>query len=242
VTIAHDGVPGGRWFGLTASPWPDELRQIGALQARLNGPEAVLIGLLATLVAVLPALWNAGQHVHILTHEGGHALMGALVGHKVKSVTMKPAGEGLTTTLGKSGFGSFLFLLIGYFTPGLVGLGAAKMIAMGHIVAVLWLLLLGLVLLLVVARGFFAPACILATGVVLVLTILYAAVGLQVVIAYGITWFLLISGFTVAVRHGRGSGDRDRLRSTTHVPGGLWSALWLIGSVITLIGGATLLV
>jgi hypothetical protein len=227
---------------VAASRLHDQLQQIGALQGRLNGAIAIVIALVVGTVVLLPALWATSQHLNTIAHEGGHALMGALMGRRVTSVTMKPAGTGLTITEGAPGLSVVLFQLFGYFSPGLFGLGAAKMIALGHIVAVLWVFLVGLVILLVVARGFFAPLCIVCAGVLLYLAAWYAAVGLQVLIAYGLTWFLLISGFVQVIRHGRAAGDAGLLRTNTHLPKGLWSLLWLIGSTITLILGATLLV
>jgi hypothetical protein len=218
-----------------------ELQRIIAVQARLNGTVALLIGLAAAVAAVLPLLWEIGQHVNTMAHEGGHALTGAFVGHRVRGVRMEINGNGETAFVWRPGADKILTGLIGYLTPGLLGLGAAKLIAMGHIVAVLWLLLLGLVVLLLVARGFFAVTCVLCAGFLLYLTLRYASLGTQVTVAYGLTWFLLISGFTVAVSHGRNAVDAGILKSWTRMPRGLWAGLWFLGSVCTLVLGAKLL-
>jgi Peptidase M50B-like len=224
---------------VAASPWTNELQRIGALQGRLNGGLALLIGLAAAVVALLPALWEMGQHLNTAAHEGGHALMCVLMGHRVMSVTMKANGDGLTVHRGDY---SFLISVVGYISPGLLGLGSAKLIAMGHIVAVLWLYLLGLAILLIVARGWFAPAWILTAGFLLYLTVRYSDVGFQVLVAYGMTWLLLISGFTMVLAHWTKAGDATNLREHTHLAKGFWAFLWLLGSTLTLIIGVILLV
>lgn len=223
------------------SPWHHQLQQIGALQGRLNGFLALLIGLVAAIAALMPALWEVSQHVNTMAHEGGHALTGALMGMKIKSVEMKLNGDGATKPAAAEKY-SLVVGVIGYLAPGLLGLGAAKMIELRHIVDVLWLLLLGLAVLLVVARGWFAPLCVLASGLLVFLIIRYAPLGLQVTVAYGLTWFLLISGFTMVLKHGRGAVDAASLRKHTRMPRGLWALIWLMGSTVTLIVGATLLV
>jgi len=223
------------------SPWHHELQQIGDLQGRLNGFLAILIGLTAAVVVLLPALWEVSQHVNTMAHEGGHALMCVLIGQKLDSVKMKLDGTGATSPSKNEKY-SRTVGVIGYLAPGLLGLGAAKLIEMRHIVDVLWLFLLGLLLLLVVARGWFAPICVLATGFLLYLIVRYGSVGLQVVVAYGMTWFLLFSGFTMVIKHNRNAGDAGNLRKATHVPESLWVLIWLIGSTFTMILGAVLLV
>jgi Peptidase M50B-like len=225
---------------MAASPWTHELDRIGALQGRLNGGLALLIGLAAAVIALLPALWDLGQHLNTAAHEGGHALMCVLVGHRVKSVEMQMNGDGLTVHSGR-GY-SVLVDVVGYLSPGLLGLGAAKLIAMGHIVAVLWLYFLGLAILLIVARSWFAWVWILTAGFLLYLTVRYADLGFQVLVAYGMTWLLLISGFTAVLAHWTKAEDAKNLRENTRVFKGFWAFLWLLGSSVTLIVGTTLLV
>jgi hypothetical protein len=221
----------------------DDLQQIGALQGRLPGPVAVLIGMATAVVVFVPAAWAASKYLYTIAHEGGHALMGSAVGHRITSVTMKRDGSGLTKTAGPPGLSVFLFQFFGYLGPSALGLGAAKLIQLGHIIAVLWLLLLALAAFLVTARGSIARTCVLCTGVLLYLAARFASLGAQVAIAYGITWFLLISGVAMVLKHWRATGgDHDLLSSTTHLPRGLWAPLWFIGSVAALLTGAALLI
>jgi hypothetical protein len=220
-----------------------DLQEIAALQARLPGPLVVLIGAAAAAVVFFPAIWVASQYLNTLAHEGGHAVMGWAVGHKIRSVTMQRSGSGLTMASGSSGLGTFLFQFFGFLGPSAIGLGAAKLIQLGHIIAVLWLMMAALALLLVIARGWVAWAAIIGSGGLLYLTARHAPLGAKVALAYGITWFLLISGVGSVVRDSRvAGGDPDLLRKTTHLPRGLWPPLWLIGTVAALITGARLLI
>ena len=219
------------------------LQQIGATQGRLPGSATVLIGLVAALIVFLPGVWAAGRHLYTLAHEGSHAFMASAVGMKVTSLTMKMDGTGLTVASKSSPFNVFLFQFFGYLGPSAMGVGAAKLIQVGHAVAVLWVLLLALVLLAFTARKAFAWACILGTGLLLYWVARYATVGTEVVAAYGITWFLLISGIAMVLRHWRLSGgDHALLKSTTRLPRWLWPPLWLAGTAAALITGAALLI
>jgi hypothetical protein len=220
-----------------------DLREIAALQGRLPGPSAVLIGAVAAGVVFFPTVWTVSRYLYTLAHEGGHAVMGWAVGHKVSSITMEWNGNGLTKTTGQPGMGVFLFQFFGFLAPSAIGLAAAKLIEVGHIIAVLWLVLAALAALLVIARGLVAWTCIAGAGLLLYLTARHAPLGMQIVLAYAITWFLLISGVASVVRSSRApGGDPDLLRKTTHLPRGLWPPLWLLGSALALIAGARLLV
>ncbi|HEY2576452.1 MAG TPA: M50 family metallopeptidase [Streptosporangiaceae bacterium] len=212
------------------------------MQHRLPASVALAIGLLAAAAALMPALWVASQHLHVMAHEGGHAFMGSALGHRVSSVSMNVKGTGLTMTAGTGGLRIFLTSFSGYLASSAFGVGAAKLISMGHGVAVLWLLILGLAILLLVAQGLFARFCIACAGVLLFLAARYTTPGAQLAIVYGVTWFLLISGVTVSVKHWKTSGDAANLKKQTHLPRVLWSMLWLIGCVAALVYGAGLLV
>ncbi len=219
----------------------DDLARIEAVQAHLPGPVVILIGL-AAAAATLPAAWAYSQYLYVIAHEGGHAFMGSLMGRRITSVTMKRDGTGLTISQGKPGIGGFLFQFFGYLGPSAFGVGAAKLIQLGHIVAVLWLFLLALLVLLFAARGFVAWLCISCTGAGLFLIAQFTLAGVQVAAAYGITWFLLISGVAIVLRHGKAAGDASLLRTSTHLPEGLWPLLWFAGSTAALITGAVLLI
>jgi hypothetical protein len=136
----------------------------------------------------------------------------------------------------------FLFQFFGYLGPSALGVGTAKLIELRHIVAVLWVLLLGLAIIFLVTRGF-AMLCVICTGFLVFLVAWYAPLGMQIAVAYGISWFLLISGAVIAIRHWQAEeGDGKLLKSWIPLPQLLWSLLWLMGCGAGLLFGATLLV
>jgi len=225
-----------------APSFHQELEQIIAVQARLPASVVVLIGGAAATVVLLPPLWAASKYLYVMAHEGGHAFMASLAGLRITSVTMEPNGNGLTTVMAPRGLGVFLFQFFGYLAPSALGVGTAKLIQVGHIVAVLWLLLLALAVLLLSARGFFAWTCIIGAGFLLYSIARYSTLGMKVFTAYVLTWFLLISGLAVVLRHWRSEGDRALLKSSTGLPKWFWPPLWLIGSIAALLTGGALLV
>jgi Peptidase M50B-like len=219
------------------------LRGIGELQAHLPGTTSVLVGVAALGAATLPGISPLTQHVNTMAHEGAHAAMGSVMGRRVTAVTMRGNGEGRTTLAPSRGAGFIVAGIVGYLGPSLFGLGAAKVIQVGHSVAVLWLALLALACLAVmVRRNGFGLAAVVMTGVAIYLVARYAPVGAQIAVAYGIAWFLLVSGVWVVLQHGRDAGDAIALRELTRLPRGLWAGLWLAGTAAALIVGGGLLV
>jgi hypothetical protein len=219
------------------------LRDIGAVQPHLSTTAAVLVGVAALGAATLPGISLVTQHVNTMAHEGAHAVMGSAMGRRVTGVKLSGNGTGLTGLSGPRGVGFVLAGVVGYLGPSAVGLGAAGLIAIGHSVAVLWLALLALVVLLVpLRRSPFGLAAAIVTGLGLYLVARYAPVGAQVAVAYGIAWFLLLSGIRVVLLHGRHAHDAAILRQLTRLPRGVWAGLWLVGSAAALIFGGSLLV
>ena len=148
------------------------------------------------MLVVLPT-WLVVQHVNTIAHEGTHALVGSGMGGTVQSVTMQPDGRGLTLVRFPAAAITSFSSSPDTLAPQRLGLGAAKLISIGHTVAVLWLALLLLALLLITVRNLFAGCAIVITGLLIYLVARYAAIGTETVVAYFITWFLLLSGFRV---------------------------------------------
>ncbi len=73
------------------------------------------------------------------------------------------------------------------------------------------LLLLTLAVLLLSARGFVAGTCIIGSGFLLYCIASYASLGTKVFTAYAVTWFLLISGVVMVLRHWRTGKDRGAI-------------------------------
>jgi hypothetical protein len=216
---------------------------IGELQAHLPAATSMLVGAVALGLAALPGFAGLTRPAATMAHEGAHAVMGSAMGRRVGGVELHRDGTGGTHLAPATGGGFILAAIVGYLGPSAFGLGAAKLIQVGHPIAVLWLVLALLAALAVLVRrsGFGIIAVALA-GVLVYLMARYAPVGSQVALAYGIAWFLLVSGMRVVLLRGRGADDARLLREVTRLPRGLWAALWLAGSAAALIIGARMLV
>ena len=97
------------------------------------------------------------------------------------------------------------------------------------------------ILLLKLLRSFGCISVPVVIGLFVILN-LYGSVSLQVAIAYGITWVLLLSGFSIAVRHWTNAGDAQILKGQTHLPRWLWAVLWVAGTFGAVYLGFRLLV
>ena len=136
----------------------------------------------------------------------------------------------------------------GYVGPALVGLGAAALLSRGYAVGVLWGLLVLLALLLLQIRNFFGLWSVLLAGSGLFAVTWWASAGVQLLVAYVVTWFLLLAAPRPVVelqeqrRHGHGrSSDADVLARLTRVPGLLWVGLFLVVAVGCLVLGGSML-
>jgi hypothetical protein len=213
-------------------------------QAPLPGLEAALIGLAALVVVVPQILAPLAEHLNVMAHEGTHAITGSILGFGIQGIEIAPNADGSTSyrwpTLGPR---RVVTAFVGYLGPSAFGLGAAKLISLGHIIAVLWLAVIFLLLLLLrltpASFGFISVP--VAIALLYVLT-RYASSGLQVVMAYAMTWVLLLSGVRVALQHGANAGDAATLTGITHLPRQLWALLWLAGTLGALFIGVRLLV
>jgi hypothetical protein len=218
------------------------LDRIGQVQSHLSAVVAVILGMVA-VGAVLPGLWMITHHFTVIAHEAAHATFGSAIGGTVAGIRLLRTAEGATAINGTGALGSFFTFLVGYLGPSLFGIGAATLIRIGHIVAVLWIALAGLLLVLFVLRRSFGVVTVVASVLLLFFVAGFAAVGVQVATAYGIAWFLLVSGLRRMMElRGKKSGDADALRNMTRVPHRFWHGFWLAGTVAGLVFGAILLV
>lgn len=225
-----------------STPLDTELARIGQVQAHLPGAVAAVIGVVALGAAVLPDIWFVTRHFQTVAHEAAHATVASAVGRKVHRVSIKPDGSGLTESSGADKTGAVLTGVAGYLGPSGFGLLAAKLIQIGYSVAVLWLGIVLLLCMLVVTRKFFGVFTVLVSGALLFVVAIGTSLGAQVVTAYALAWFLLLSGMVVIRAHGTNAGDAGILRGQTRVPRGFWSLLWHLGALAALVYGAVLLV
>jgi len=225
-----------------ASSFGAVLSRIGEIQAPLSAAGSVLIGLLALVAVTLQVIWLIARHVNTIAHEGAHAMTGSAFGHRIVGVELNPDATGATERSGYKFPGHLTARFVGYLGPSLFGLGAAKLIEVGHSVAVLWLTLLLLILLLFVLRKVFSYVPVIATGLVIYLVARYGSVGAETITAYAIAWFLLLSGVRVVLEDNLDASDAISLASMTHIWRGFWVLLWLAGSIAAVAIGGSLLV
>jgi hypothetical protein len=218
------------------------LSRIGELQIPLPPPVAVFLGIL-TFVAVLgPLLWKVTVHVNTIAHEAAHAMVGLGAGRRIRSVKINPDGSGATAIRPASGFGFGVAVFAGYLGPSAAGLIAAWLISTGRMVAVIWLGLLQLAVLLPMVRNFFGAIAILVCGALLYLTVRHATVGVETAVAYGVAWFLLLSGPKKVLSIPVKSQDAKILAKMSPLWAWVWYWLWLLGTIAALVAGGAMLV
>jgi hypothetical protein len=232
------------WSGHDVSAEDTMLSMVGEFQRPLPAPEVVLIGILAAIVVLVRALWEITTHAETVVHEGAHVLAGILAGRRILGVRIDSNGGGSTDMVPKSGCGYGVAAFVGYIGASAAGLFAAVLISTGRIVAVLWLGLLLFAVMLLTVRNFFGGIVIITCGTLLYLVVRDGTAGADTAVAYGVSWFLLISGTRVAlgiVRRPGDVADAGVLAAMTFLWRWVWCLLWLVGTIAALmVGGAIL--
>ena len=238
-----------QWGGsgqVTIPSWLDaELSRIGETQTPLPPPVALSIGILVFIAMLGPALWKVAVHVNTVVHEAAHAMVGLGTGRRVRSVKINPNGGGDTTIAGRRGPGLAVFYFVGYIGPSAAGLVAAWLISIGRIVAVLWLGGLLLAAMVLMVRNFFGGIVMVCCGALLYLIVRYTSVGVEIAVAYGVTWFLLMSGVKKMLQASskpKDVVDAKALRGMTFLWPSAWCFLWLLGTIAALVVGGAILV
>jgi hypothetical protein len=224
--------------GLVAS-----LHQLAQVQARPSVSVAVLMAMVGVAATLIPGVWHVIRLLNTMAHEGAHATVGSAFGRTITRIEFKFNGDGATHHTGADDSSVILFTpaFIGYLGPSAFGVGAAALIRTGHIVAVLWIGLAGLVVLLFLTYKSVGIIVVLVAAALLLWLLDEASVGAQVLIAYAITWFLLFSSIRIIAEHGKGAGDAGILHEMTGIAPSFWPIPWLLGSLAALVFGATLL-
>ncbi|MEU1301863.1 M50 family metallopeptidase [Streptomyces shenzhenensis] len=206
----------------------------------------VLATLAAALAVVVPhGLWRLSRNAITIAHEGGHGLVALLTGRQLTGIRLHSDTSGLTVSRGKPhGLGMILTAASGYTAPPLLGLGGAALLAVGHIMLLLWLATALLVAMLVMIRNAYGALTVLLTGGTFLLVSWLAGAQVQAAFGYAVVWFLLLGGVRPAfelqakrARGGAGDSDADQLSRLTHVPAWLWLFLFHTVSLCSLIGG-----
>lgn len=210
-------------------------------QAPLSGSAAAVIGLAALAVVVTSLGWRVIRHGTVMAHEGAHAIIGSLLLRKISGIELHRDATGGTLMAEGGCLGSILVSFAGYVGPSLFGLGAARLIQLGHAAAVLWLALVLLGLLLAVLNRSWGMVTVVVVGVLVYLMLRFTSPGARTVGSYGITWLLLLSGVRRVVEIGILSEDGVTLKGLTHLPRWLWFLLWLGATLAALVVGGRIL-
>ena len=94
-------------------------------------------------------------------------------------------------------------------------------------------------------QNWFGGTVILGWSLLLYVVLRYATVGVETVVAYFVTWFLLISGVKIALRNvgkAKDITDAKNLAGITHVFRSAWIFLWLILTIAALVVGGAILI
>ena len=211
----------------------------------------VVVG--AALVALLlmaPQAWPRTRHLVTIAHEGAHGVVALLSGRRLSGIRLHSDTSGLTVSRGRpTGLGMVLTSAAGYVGPGLMALGAAYLLHVGHAVGVLWLALFLLAALLLQIRNFYGLYAVLVVGVAVFAFSWWASPPVQVFVAHVGTWFVLLAAPRAVVelqahrRRGQArTSDADMLARLTKVPGIIWVGFFLLVNLGALVvGGGWLL-
>jgi hypothetical protein len=195
----------------------------------------VAVGCLAALILVASRrLWPLTRTLITIAHEGGHALVALVVGRRLEGVRVHRSTAGLTVSAGHAtGPGIVATAAAGYLAPPLLGLGAAALLASGHLAAALLFALALLAGLLLLIRNAYGLLAVFGLAAILAFVIWRGVPLVQAVFGYAMAWFLLLGGVRPVLelqrsrRRGRaGRSDADQLARLTGVPAGAWVALF----------------
>ena len=206
-------------------------------------------GVLALAVVTSSRVWPAARIVVTIVHEGGHALMALMAGRRLSGVRLYRDTRGVTVSSGRLNRpGITLTAAAGYPAPSLLGLGAAGLLAVGHLTGMLLLSLALLAGLMIAVRNVYGILAVLATAGAVAVVCLFASAEVQAGFGYTMTWFLLLGGVRPVIelqrerQRGRSRTDADQLARLTPVPGGAWVIIFGIFAVAALAVSARWLV
>lgn len=209
----------------------------------------VAVALVALALVLLPRAWSLTRHRVTISHEGGHALVAVLTGRRLMGIRLHADTSGVTLSRGRpTGPGMVAMLAAGYLAPAVAGLAAALLLAAGHSLALLWLAVGWLSLMLLQIRNAYGLLVLLVCGAGAGLASWYLSGSTLSLLAYLLTWLLLLAGPKPVVelirqrRRGQARGsDVDQLSRLTGLPAVLWETLFLLANLAGLVVGVTVL-
>lgn len=223
--------------------WPDLWLRLTTEQPV---PRPLTVGIIALVALALVVLaWPLTRMVVTIAHEAGHALVAVLTGRRLTGIRLHSDTSGLTVSRGRpSGPGMIATLLAGYPAPGLLGLGAAMLLASGRAVLVLIALVSVLAVMLVMIRNLYGLLVLLLGLVGVAAAAWYLTPLHQSWIAYLITWTLLLAAprpVLESARRRSRSSDAAQLSRLTRVPSAVWTTTFGATTIACLVVGVTVL-
>ena len=210
-----------------------------------SGQVVALTAVLAALLVWAPGAWPVTRHVVTIAHEAAHGFAALLSGRRLHGIRLHSDTSGLTVSAGRAtGPGMIMTAAAGYVGPGLLGLGAAAMLAHHRAVGLLWALLILLALLLIQVRNWFGLWSILLSAAVVFGVSWWLQPQVQSAFAYVLTWFLLLAAPRPVLelqahrRRAPGTSDADQLARLTRVPAIVWVGFFLVVTVGACVVGA----
>ena len=210
------------------------------------GRVVALTAVLAMLLVWAPGAWPVTRHVVTIAHEAAHGFAALLSGRRLHGIRLHSDTSGLTVSAGRTtGPGMVMTAAAGYVGPGLLGLGAAALLAHHRAVGLLWALLIMLALLLIQVRNWFGLWSVLLSAAAVFAVSWWLQPQLQSAFAYLLTWFLLLAAprpvlelQTLRRRTSARSSDADQLARLTWVPAIAWVGFFLVVTVGSCVVGA----
>lgn len=207
----------------------------------------IACALVAALLVAVPVTWRGVRMLVTITHEGGHGVAALLTGRRLRGIRLHADTSGLTVSSGRPrGPGMVVTLAAGYLGPAIVGLAATALLLAGYALGVLWAFVLLLALLLLQIRNLYGLAVVIGCAAVLVALSWYLSPGSQSVVAYVLTWLLLIAApkpvLELARQRRRGAShnsDADQLARLTRLPATGWIGLFLVANLAGLVLAVT---
>lgn len=219
---------------------------IARIAARQPVPQPFTVAVLALVaLALVLWVWPVTRIVVTIAHEAGHALMALLTGRRLTGIRVHGDTSGLTFSRGRTrGPGFVLTAFAGYPAPGLLGLGAALLLADGRAVLLLWVLVVVLAGMLLMIRNFYGLLVLVVGVTTIAMASWYLPPLQQSWLAYLVTWFLLLAAPRPVIelaRHPAARSDSALLARATRVPRGLWTFGFGVCTLACLVAGITVL-
>jgi hypothetical protein len=197
---------------------------------------------LALAIVATSRVWLIARTVVTIVHEGGHALAALATGQRLAGIRLYRNTAGETRTAGHpGGAGVVLTAAAGYPAPALLGLGAAALLTIGHLTAMLLLSLLLLAGVAIAVRNAYGVLAVLVTAAGIAAVCLYAPARVQAGFGYALTWFLLLGAVRPVIelarqrhRYRDERTDADQLARLTPVPGWAWVTIFGLTAIAAL--------